>query len=171
MLVAWEERRWFRIVHMVLRWFRSPAASQGALRIQVDEPQALGRMLLEDPEGKVLYALIDCNKNRKKWFYLPVSAVEGGFVLRSEKGETLFSLPAGGKGPAGRNDGQTPDESAADTSPWEPYQPMTPDQNTDMPPPYIQSTETQAAETQEVETQTAYGNPPRENTAPWTEQQ
>ena len=77
---------------MLLRLFRVKAADQGALRIRLDEPAALGRMALEDWEGNVLYALIDGSRNRDKWFYLPANTMEAGAVLKNEAGEVLFSL-------------------------------------------------------------------------------
>ena len=91
MTVDWEEHRWPRFVHWLLRLLRLPQADQAALRVQVDEPQALGRMTLEDLAGNPLCALIDCMKNRKKSFYLPASVAERGFALKSEAGVTLFS--------------------------------------------------------------------------------
>ena len=129
MIVKWEERRWPRIVHLVLRLIRSPAADQGALRIQTDAPEALGRMLLEDPEGNKLYALIDCSKSRKKWFYLPISALTGGFVLKNDGGDTLFSLAAGKQKNAG-----TMGIPQADGPPREADRPAQPDEGQALPP-------------------------------------
>ena len=100
MTVEWREKRWPGCIHLLLRLLRVRAAEQGALYIQADEPGPLGRLFLEDAGGVVRYALIDCSRNRKKWFYLPASAAETGLVLKNETGETLFALaaaPSGGE--------------------------------------------------------------------------
>ena len=95
MIVEWSEKRWPGCVHMLLRLCRLKAADQGALRIRLDEPAALGRMVLEDREGNVLYALIDSSRTRDKWFYLPAGTMEAGAALKNEAGDVLFSLAAG----------------------------------------------------------------------------
>ena len=92
MTVEWSEKRWPGIIHMLLRLFHAKAADQGALRIRLEEPAALGRMILEDREGGVLYALIDSSRTRDKWFYLPADTAEAGMALKNEAGETLFRL-------------------------------------------------------------------------------
>ena len=117
MTVEWKARRWPGWIHLLLRLCRVPGADQGVLVIQTDPPAALGRMTLEDRDGKALYALIDSSRNRKKKFYLPASMEEAGFVLKNEAGAVLFSLGAGS--PDGKTDGEkaTAETAAAeDTS-------------------------------------------------------
>ena len=96
MTVEWQDSRWPRGIAAALRLISKSVADQGTLRIEVEEPRALGRLILEDGAGKVRYALVDSIKTRKKWFYVPAQAAENGMVLKNEAGETLFALPGSG---------------------------------------------------------------------------
>ena len=93
MTVEWQESRWPPALSAVMRLMRISAAGQGALRIRLDEPQALGRLILEDQAGKTLYLLIDSIRNRNKRFNLPGRTAENGLILKTEAQEVLYALP------------------------------------------------------------------------------
>ena len=90
MTVEWHDSRWPKPVSAILRLLR-PKAGQGALRLCLDEPGALGRMTLKDRDGQILCRLIDSASTKEKYFYLPSSLAEHGFLLQNEKEETLFA--------------------------------------------------------------------------------
>ncbi len=117
--MEWSEKRWPGFVHALLRLFHAKAADQGALRIRLEEPAALGRMFLEDREGAVLYALIDSSRTRDKWFYLPAETMETGAVLKNEAGDILFTLAAGDRNAVWqyRSDVRTDGNRAASPAP------------------------------------------------------
>ena len=173
MTVEWSEKRWPGFVHALLRLFHAKAADQGALRIRLEEPAALGRMFLEDRDGAVLYALIDSSRTRDKWFYLPAETMENGAVLKNEAGDTLFTLAAGDRNavwqyrPAARTDGNR----AASPAPEEtgPPEAVSTQGEADQTPPArteaVQEETAQAAPIPQTETRTAEHQAPQPDEA------
>ena len=167
MIVAWSEKRWPGFIHMLLRLVHAKAADQGALRIRLDEPAALGRMVLEDREENVLCALIDSSRTREKWFYLPVDTAEAGMVLKNEAGEVLFSWAAGSAydpGRRGQPDAGKPSADAPSEGRRAPY--PAPEETA---PPQAASSREEADETRPPPADTGQDKAAQEATIPENE--